>query len=104
MNASDPLSTLLTYGPLGVFLILILVGWLAPKPTVDDLKQARDQAEKQRDDLIATYEQQVIPALNAVAHDVLPALLDAKQSSRDAVNAFQRLQDEIRRAKGTGAP
>ncbi len=51
------------YGVLGLVLVAILMGWLWAKPAVDKLVADHDRVVKQRDSLLATYEERVIPAL-----------------------------------------
>jgi hypothetical protein len=75
MIDSSVTSTLLAYGPLGIFCVLMLVGWIVPKWFVsklekenDSLRASRD-AERQRADaavLAAETATQVIVSLRAV--------------------------------------
>lgn len=94
---ADPITTLINLGVIGIILVLALLGWIRFKPENDRLLEDKAAAEKQRDDLIATYQEQVIPALNAVAHDVLPALLAAQKQGEVAAAEFQRLRDALGR-------
>lgn len=65
----DPTS-LIQFGVLGVILMLVLLGFLWAKPSVDEIKAqvivertGREKAEGQRDALIETYGQEILPAL-----------------------------------------
>jgi hypothetical protein len=40
---SDFVDYLIQYGVLGVMCLLLLLGWVVPKPTVDDVKADRDE-------------------------------------------------------------
>lgn len=42
-------ATLLAYGPLGVFAILLLIGWIVPKPFYSKLEKANDDLRASRD-------------------------------------------------------
>jgi hypothetical protein len=68
-------ATLLAYGPLGVFCILLLTGWIVPKSFVSKMEEENDklrasrEAERQRADaavLAATTATQVIASLREV--------------------------------------
>lgn len=61
-SASSPLD-FVQYGILGLVLAALLMGWLWAKPAVDRLIADHDRVVTQRDALLATYEQKVIPAL-----------------------------------------
>lgn len=43
----DPISgvagTILQYGPLGVFVLLFLIGWIVPKPYIDRLEKENEE-------------------------------------------------------------
>jgi hypothetical protein len=66
----DPLPGLIQYGVLGLVIIALLLGWLWPKPSVEQLrrdKQAAEdratRAEQQRDEL-ARELRTALPILN----------------------------------------
>lgn len=52
-TTADPIVALLQWGALGVILALLLLGWLVPKPSYDQMRADRDQwrsaFEKERD-------------------------------------------------------
>jgi hypothetical protein len=99
---SDPVALLLTYGPLGVVFVLSITGLIRFRPEVDDLRRQRDEAVAQRDALIETYQEKVIPVLGQVAQDVLPALIEAKRSGDNATRAFTSMREEFLRSNGRG--
>ena len=74
------LDTILNYGPFGIILVLLLLGWLFPKPMIDHLlhenERLRKDNEKVRDEnraLRTGIEEKVTPALVRVT-DVLNRL------------------------------
>lgn len=92
----DPVSALLIYGPLGIVVILMIVGLLVAKPTLDDVKKRAEKAENQRDALVETMKQ-VAPVLDKVLDEVLPALKSAQGDLQGAGRELKGLADEIRR-------
>jgi hypothetical protein len=77
------LSPLINYGPLGIIVILFLVGWVWAKPAVDSLRRDKEKAEDQRDALIKVFETQVIPVLDDVATQVVPTLLEIRDDVKE---------------------
>lgn len=73
-----PGLSLLSSSVLGLVIILALFGWVWFKPAVEELKERALKAEKQRDDLIKTYEDEIIPVLREVQMVLLPTMLEAK--------------------------
>lgn len=73
-----PGLSLLSSSVLGLVIILALFGWVWFKPAVEELKERAEKAERQRDDLIKTYEDEIIPVLRDVSEQVLPTLADTK--------------------------
>jgi hypothetical protein len=66
----DPLPSLLQFGVLGLVIIALLLGWLWPRPSVEQLRRDKEaaearavRAEAQRDEL-ARELQQALPILN----------------------------------------
>jgi hypothetical protein len=59
---------------LGIIILLALFGWVWFKPAVEEIKASRDRAERQRDDLIKTYEDEIIPVLREVQTQLIPVL------------------------------
>jgi hypothetical protein len=88
---AEPISGLIQYGVLGLVLVALLLGWLWPKPSVDQLRRDKEAAEKraeraerQRDDL-ARELQSTLPVLNettAAAKRMLPLLQELIDDDR----------------------
>ena len=74
-TATDPLSLLLNYGPVGIMLMLIAVGYIVPKPTHAAVLKERDEAR----------------AALAVAQ----AALLARQDTLVPRSDYQALHDEL---------
>lgn len=51
------------YGVLGLIIVALLLGWLWAKPSVDQLRADKERAEAQRDALMLTMQEKVLPAL-----------------------------------------
>lgn len=71
------------YGVLGLIVIGFLLGLIWAKPAVDRLIKDKEAAEAQRDALIKTYEEQVIPLLREVDQKVVPAITELATAVRD---------------------
>lgn len=71
------------YGVLGLVVVGFLVGFIWAKPAVDRLIKDKEAAEHQRDQLIETYEKQVIPLLQGVEEKMLPAISEMVQAVRE---------------------
>lgn len=95
----DP-TDLIQFGVLGVILMLVLMGFLWPKPSVEEIKAqvvvertAKEKAEGQRDALIETYQKEIIPAMRdanagatrvvAIAESTQTTLTDTKKVLED---------------------
>lgn len=85
-------SALLTYGPLGVFCILLLIGWIVPKPTVTTLT---DKLQKETDALRAALELERKHGDASVAAAITTNELIA--ALKDAAERSQRERDRRRR-------
>lgn len=51
------------YGVLGLIIVALLLGWLWAKPAVDRLIVDKEKAEAQRDALMVTMQEKVLPVL-----------------------------------------
>lgn len=71
------------YGVLGLVVVGFLAGFIWAKPAVDRLIKDKESAEHQRDQLIETYEKQVIPLLQEVDEKILPAISEMVQVVRE---------------------
>ncbi len=70
----DPAGPLVSFGVLGIVLLLVLMGWLWPRPSVDRLVKDYDRVVEQRDYWINLVSTDVIPLLSATKDQTLPAL------------------------------
>ena len=68
--SGDPITGLIQYGVLGLVIIALLLGWLWPRPPVEQLRRDKDaaearavRAEQQRDEL-ARELQSALPVMN----------------------------------------
>lgn len=89
-TSGTPLDELIATGTVGAVLVLMLTGWLWSKVSVDRMISAKDselialradkeRAEKQRDSLMETMQEKVLPALaqsSQVNEAMRPVLLD----------------------------
>lgn len=94
-----PYDVLVTYGPLGVFTVLMLIGQLVPKPVLERERARADRAEAQRDALAEKVTTDVIPLVTEVQRTmiVIVPTVDklADQAGRQA-DELQRLAAEVR--------
>lgn len=70
----DPYSTLITYGPLGIFVMLYLTGQLVSKRELERANARADRAEAQRDALSDRAMSDVLPLVNEVARTMVPTV------------------------------
>lgn len=92
------LTSLIQYGVLGVVLILVLFGYLWAKPSVDRVLEDKAKVEKQRDDLLDLYQNEVIPVLREVKDHVVPGLnkvLESQASMERAQGDLLRNHDDM---------
>ena len=73
---------LISFGPIGIVLVLGLVGQVWFKPSVDDIKADKKLLQAQVDGLVGDFSKTVIPALGASTH-----ALQATAESADAIAA-----------------
>lgn len=81
----DPVSSLVQYGVLGLVVVALLLGWLWPKPSVEQMRRDKEaaearavRAEQQRDEL-ARELQSALPVMTetaAACRRMLPLLED----------------------------
>ena len=91
------LDGLIALGPVGIALVLVVIGWLWPKPAVDRLRADLDRVTKQRDDLVAQQATEVLPVLVMVNAKIAPAL-EASTAADQALRAeIAALTVELRR-------
>lgn len=100
----DPYTPLLNFGVLGIVVVLAALGIISFKPFIDHLKAELEFSHAQNEKLIKTYEESVIPALEASAaalKDVndrlVPAFTAAAAQLKEAGNELRELRDESRR-------
>ena len=94
------ITALVQYGVLGVILILVLLGYLWAKPSVDRLIKDKERAEEQRDALLDTYQTKVIPVLTEVQLNMIPGLAKVADSLVEVQRTADQILAEVRRTKG----
>lgn len=95
-DTSSALVPLLAGSPFGVCLVLVLIGWLAPKSTVERLVEALADVKGQRDAL-AVQQAEMIPVLVSIQNTMIPTL-DRSQAALNAATAeIRELRAEVRR-------
>lgn len=103
-SAVGDLPNFVQYGVLGLVIVAFLIGWIWPKPPVDRLIKDKEAAEAQRDALVKTYEEQVIPAIQAMNSQILPALTDLATALRDLKDQVAALQLQQASRRGSDGP
>lgn len=95
----DPLSLLITYGPLGIFLVLLATGQFRTKFEVQRLEKQVEQGlerEARKDELIRAFQMQL------TGH-TLPALAQSARVFEAIPNAENDLIGQLRRAREEAA-
>lgn len=77
-TATDWGSALITYGPLGIFVFLFIIGWIVPKPTHDRVLQDNERLHTENEILRKSLEDRILPAAIRLA-DTIGALVSTKQ-------------------------
>lgn len=93
-------DALIALGPLGISLVLVVVGWLVPKPSVDRLIADLDRVTKQRDDLVRQQATEVLPVLVMVNAKLVPALETSTAADAALRSEIGSLTVEVRRLSG----
>jgi hypothetical protein len=87
-SSTDPIAIIAQYGFPGIILILVMSGWLWPKPAVDEIKRqcADEQAQYKADRELWVGQ-------------VLPLLKDNAVLLRTSVNEMAELSEMLRGGK-----
>lgn len=93
MDAADALTI---YGPLGVFVVLFVVGLVVSKREHDRVIGERDKAWRQRDELIEDVHQRVVPAIER-ATEAVRARDEADGEVLAALVANREVLTDVRR-------
>lgn len=93
---ADPVSALIAAGPAGICLVLVLLGMLSPKSTVDRTLEALADVKQQRDAL-AAQQAEVIPVLVQVQTTMIPTLDRSQLALSQAVREIEQLRGEVKR-------
>lgn len=64
------MEELLAYGPLGIFSVALATGLLVPKTSLDRVLHERDEATRQRNDLVADVMERVAPLLEQATRTI----------------------------------
>lgn len=98
-SVGGAVDRLIALGPVGIVLVLMMFGWLVPKPAFDRLLRDLDRVVQQRDDLVRQQATEVLPVLVRVNDRLIPAL-DASTAADTALRAeITRLQEDVRRLR-----
>lgn len=102
-TGNDP-TALIQFGVLGVILMLILFGFLWAKPSVDRILVDKDRAEKQRDELIDLYHQQIVPLLVETKDKTLPLMTELSHTMVEVRDELRQLSGEVAHERPTDPP
>lgn len=94
-DVSSTLLPLLAGSPFGVCLILVMIGWLSPKSTVDRLVEALADVKAQRDAL-AVQQAEMIPVLVSVQQNMIPTIDRSQTALVAATDQIRELRTEVR--------
>lgn len=70
----EPYGPLATYGPLGIFIVLYVTGWIPSRAELQRQIDRAERAEAQRDALTERAAAETIPLLGEVQRTMLPTL------------------------------
>jgi hypothetical protein len=98
----EPVSYLLTYGPLGIFAVLLVLGRLVTKTELDRANARADRAEAQRDELAQRMVSDLVPLVAEVQRTMVPALKDTADGQRAVIAALTEFRNTIERLGRTG--
>jgi hypothetical protein len=96
-SAPEPVSYLLTYGPLGVFAVLMVLGRVVSRTELDRANARADRAEAQRDELAQRMVSDLVPLVAEVQRTMVPALKDTADGQRLVMTALTELRHAIER-------
>ena len=63
----DPILQFVQYGIAGLVILAFLTGWIWPRPPVERLQRDYDRLRAQYDELVSTYQREIIPTLSRAA-------------------------------------
>lgn len=87
----DPLSGLLQYGVLGLVIVALLLGWLWPRPSVDQLRKDKEAAETRAERAEAQRD-----ALASQLREALPVLTETTVACKRMLPLLQELIGDSR--------
>lgn len=93
----EPYGSLLAYGPLGVFAVLLVLGRIVSKAELDRANARADRAEAQRDELAQRMVSDLVPLVAEVQRTMVPALKDTVEGQRSVMTALDELRRVIER-------
>jgi len=99
----EPAGTFVTYGPLGVFILLYITGWIPSRAELHRQIERAERAEGQRDSLVEKAAAETIPLLGEVQRTMLPTLeklATAVERMSDRVDRLAERVEWIERTKG----
>lgn len=77
-GSNDWATLLTTYGPLGIFVLLFIIGWIVPKPTHDRVLQDNERLHAENENLRKSLEERILPTAIRLA-DTISTLVLSRQ-------------------------
>lgn len=93
----EPYGYLLTYGPLGVFAVLMVLGRVVSRTELDRANARADRAEAQRDELAQRMVSDLVPLVAEVQRTMVPALKQVADGQQAIMTSVVELRHSIDR-------
>lgn len=93
----EPYGYLLTYGPLGVFAVLMVLGRVVSRAELDRANTRADRAEAQRDELAQRMVSDLVPLVAEVQRTMVPALQQVAEGQKAIMSSLTELRHAIDR-------
>jgi hypothetical protein len=100
----EPYGPLVAYGPLGVFVLLYLTGWIPSRAELQRQIERAERAEDQRDALTEKAAAETIPLLGEVQRTMLPTLERMATAVERMGERMERLAERVERIERSKGP